>query len=514
MTSYLDWTSLTEFAHRSILLVGSGPANVAIAETLLDAGEKVLMIEGGESSFSQESQDSYRGSSTGEYHLPYGLDGSRMRFMGGSSNCWAGGCTLFSAFDFQPRNWIPKSGWPITFDDLSPYYDSACDFFGIDRMFLEPKKDPQFQGFERCNLVFCEVGSTRTKLSVFQRSNNFKLLLGFSIFDITFNGNKVEAAGFCNLSGEKVYLKPKILILGCGGIENARILLNVAERLNKEAPFGKALGKYFADHPIAPLGTIIPSTADAGELFEQFDARGIDAKSSSPVRYFFRVSDRDQENNRISNVALQIIGDQAGLNEVQRAAVELRNLINNNAVDRRTLDLVYKVLKNPVDVLTAFIERSLQRGERLSVRFQIEQTPNEGSYIRLSDDVDVFGLRRSVLNWKMSDIERRSVNHAAAIFASRIQEAGLGTIILDPFYLESKKGLPSDLRGGQHHSGTTRMGADESESVVNRNCRLHNVANLYLIGSSVFPTNSWANPTLTIVALAKKLAEHLKSLES
>ena len=131
MLSGSDLAGLNDFADKAVVLIGTGPANLGLAEVLTDSGINTLLIEGGESDFSTRSQELYDGQSVGSYHLPYGLSGSRMRFLGGSSNCWAGGCGVLSDIDFKPRPWIPNSGWPISGADLTPYYEDAYGFFSL-----------------------------------------------------------------------------------------------------------------------------------------------------------------------------------------------------------------------------------------------------------------------------------------------------------------------------------------------------------------------------------------------
>jgi hypothetical protein len=145
------------------------------------------------------------------------------------------------------------------------------------------------------------------------------------------------------------------------------------------------------------------------------------------------------------------------------------------------------------------------------MRFQIEQEPNYSNRVSLSDQRDSFGLRRINLSWNFGEIERRTIDILMAYAAKCLQAKETGTLKLDLQLYENRKDLPQDLRGGQHHCGTTRMAETPKSGVVDKNLKVFGTNNLYICGSSVFPTNGWVNPTLTILALSLRLAEHLRT---
>lgn len=510
MLSLSDLSGLQEFAAKAVVLIGSGPANLALADELTRAGIETLLVEGGGSDFSTKSQELYEGLSEGQYHLPYGLAGSRMRFVGGSSNCWAGGCGTLSDIDFEERSWIQNSGWPITGPELKPFYKDAFEFFSISDG-QDGSSKRSIGQFELRRLTFTtDLRLKNSKLNQLHSRDNFQLLVGYSLVDLEFSWKKVSAITLKGFDQHTFKLKPKLLVLGCGGIENARLLMNVCVKQNADF-FGPALGKYFSEHPIAPVATIIPANDAAEKFLRGFDAASVGLSGVGSVGKFFELPKPVQKQAQIGNVGLQIISDQQGLSDAQMAVAELRSLIKNGALDKVTLESLEKIIMNPVEVIDVLVDRFMRSDSRLSLRFQTEQVPTSDSLIQLSNETDALGLYRTRLKWNISDVERRSVEFATAYFASQIQNAGLGTILLDPFFMETKSGLPSDLRGGQHHCGTTRMGLNERNSVVDVNCRCHKFENLYITGSSVFPTNGWMNPTLTIVALSKRLGRHLVS---
>jgi hypothetical protein len=135
-----------------------------------------------------------------------------------------------------------------------------------------------------------------------------------------------------------------------------------------------------------------------------------------------------------------------------------------------------------------------------------EQAPNPASRVVLAETRDQFGARRARLEWQLSELDLRTIRCANAILAAAVQAAGIGHVTS----LIDADGKSRTLRSGFHHMGTTRMHADPTQGVVDANCRVHGVANLFIAGSSTFPTGGYANPTLTIIALALRLAEHLR----
>ena len=126
-----EWINIKEDAR--VLIIGSGAAGLSLALKLEKLKIPSLIIEGGNSEYSDESQEIYNGEIVSKHNLAYGLKDSRMRYFGGSTNCWAGLCGEFDEEDFLERDWINLSGWPIFKKDLDPYYNEASKFLNIDR---------------------------------------------------------------------------------------------------------------------------------------------------------------------------------------------------------------------------------------------------------------------------------------------------------------------------------------------------------------------------------------------
>jgi choline dehydrogenase-like flavoprotein len=143
-----------------------------------------------------------------------------------------------------------------------------------------------------------------------------------------------------------------------------------------------------------------------------------------------------------------------------------------------------------------------------SLDFHAEQEPSATSRVSLTAQRDELGLPRLLVDWCYTHGDVQTVRKAVQLFAQDIAQSGIGVFEYDPDSIELEMSRYGAYGG--HHLGTARMGVDRRTSVVNSDCRVHGVRNLYVAGGAVFATSSQANPTLTIVALALRLASHLR----
>jgi choline dehydrogenase-like flavoprotein len=142
-----------------------------------------------------------------------------------------------------------------------------------------------------------------------------------------------------------------------------------------------------------------------------------------------------------------------------------------------------------------------------SLEFHVEQRPNQESRVSLSDEIDSLGMARLKVDWRYTAGDVDTVTRALALLAADIRRSGVGRFDYNPVMVEAE--MTRYGAYGGHHIGTARMGNDPRSSVVDAHCRVHGIDNLYIAGSATFPTSSQANPTLTVVALALRLAAHL-----
>ena len=509
-----DWVNLEK--QIPVLIVGSGAAGLSIALKLEKLGIPSTIVEGGELDYTYDSQEIYQGEIESKHKLPYGLDGSRLRYLGGSTNCWARLCGELDEEDFLPREWIPLSGWPIRKKDLSKYYDEAGLFFHVDRNKIKkPENHADFlslPGFENRTLHHAENGfiwpsfnehlKKSSLISVYLNANCTKLNAN------SVNRSIINSISIRSFNGHEKRIKSRNIILCCGGIENARILLNASVSpspaiINEH----DLIGRYYSDHPVAPCATII---GPKGKVFEsklKWASRG---NLNLP---FYKVPFNIQEKLKISNSVLSFYEQEDELTEGDLAAIKLLSILKGRKDHKFEKSDLVKIIKNPFGIFKIYLQRKKRleqnKGSRMAMRFQLEQTPNRESRVYLSNEIDKFGLRKIKLNWVFNKIERRTADLLMAYAANALQVRQIGTLKMDQQLYNFNERLPLDLRGGHHHCGTTRMAKDPNKGVVDENLKVFGTKNLFVCGSSIFPTNSWVNPTFTIVAFSYRLADYI-----
>jgi choline dehydrogenase-like flavoprotein len=316
-----------------------------------------------------------------------------------------------------------------------------------------------------------------------------------------------------SFNGAQSKVKARVYVMACGGLENPRILLNSQD--NHFSALGNAnglVGRFFSDHPIAPcaevvgpLGPLRVMSQDATKFFDKLPGQ---ENATVP---FYRLPFPLQKDYETLNGVIQFYTQEQELGVGELAAWKLKNYFSDRENNKITGQDIMNVASHPYEIFRAWKERRNKSDSRIAMRFQIEQEPNYSNRVSLSDQRDSFGLRRINLSWNFAEIERRTIDILMVYAAKCLQAKEIGTLKLDLQLYENSKDLPQDLRGGQHHCGTTRMAETPKSGVVDKNLKVFGANNLYVCGSSVFPTNGWVNPTLTIIALSLRLAEHLRT---
>lgn len=497
-----------------IAIIGAGAAGISLTLDLARRGKSVILLEGGDDMYTQESQDMYKGSFSAR-DLPYGMENSRLRYLGGSTNCWSGGCGQLDTEDFYAREWVPLSGWPISKSDLSPFYLKAAKFLGLDIMRLQNngtlKELPKLKSFELGTLEYTKkvmfIDEFNENLN---NDPNIQVLTGANFFELIRKNRSdvVEAIKIKSLNGDIATIYANDFVFAAGGIENARILLNTRDEQYGALGDGSGnLGRYFSDHPIAPCATLLGSHSKA--KVSEYNVRGIKPNAKGQLALpFYRLPFNLQQKHKTLNVALQIHSQEDVLTDVEQAAWRLKKFYGDPSTYDIAFSDIVSVLKDPIRLYKTYKSRNNSKG-RLALRFQIEQSPRYSNFISLNDETDLIGLKKANLHWTFSEIERHTVDIAISYAAKAFQKINGGSLKLDPDMISDHRDLPQDLRGGQHHCGTTRMSNNSKHGVVDSNLKLFDADNVFVCGSSVFPTNGWVNPTFTIIALSFRLSKHL-----
>lgn len=512
-----------------ICIVGAGLAGLSIAREFLGRGERVVVLEGGDSKYSSWSQSLYRGVNVGAPN--HDTTFSRFRVYGGSGTRWTGQCVPLQTIDFEQRQWMRHSGWPFDLNHLAPYYRRAGEIFG----FGPPGFD--LTGWQdKCGKIDPIAGDSLTASIIrfaypadlgqslkpeLSASTNVHVWLNANVvgFDTYHDEHtRLRAVHVKTRAGRSLRCHARTFILACGGIENARLLLASQDR----NPHGLGnehglVGRYFMDHPYLTTGYWAPSKkAKAAGLHLIDSFAGV--ASGRGAHAVFTLSEKLRRNECLNGCVGYFIHRDAwqlsptyystGGQALTRIAECLRG---ERPINIRLLKSVTEVLSDARHACAALAGSiSERRGSSplLALRMVVEATPRSQSRITLLQEYDALGLPLANIDWQMHENDWRGVTRLRESLAIRIKQAGLGELIDDKQL--NAAGWPLSMAGGKHHMGTTRMHVDPHQGVVDSSSRIHGIENMYVAGSSVFPTGGWANPTYTILALAIRLADHLK----
>jgi choline dehydrogenase-like flavoprotein len=466
-----------------VCIVGAGAAGIALALELAGSPLRVVLLESGGFERDEQTQALYRGRIFGRRYPP--LDEVRSRWFGGTTSAWLGRLRPLDPDDFEPREWIPHSGWPISARELAPFVARAARSFGLEEPAAgaasneAPPLPLDPEAFESRELRIAPVRFGERHRGALTAAANVDTWLHANAVELVANeaGSALSAVRVATLAGGAFSVRARAFVLAAGGIENPRLLL--ASNRASEAGLGNAadlVGRFFMEHPQLVAGALLPASAELPlGLYRPRPQRGAQSVALlAPAAALLR-------RERIQSFAVLLAGD-AALPDLERSLAqdvcELEGAAGGPA--RRALLLVNSC----------------------------EQAPNPASRVRLSEERDALGMARVQLEWRLSPSDLHALRRGHELLARELGRAGVGRLqlMLGPGDMD----WPPDLGGSGHHLGTTRMHEDPRRGVVDASSRVHGLANLYVAGSSVFPTSGAADPTLTIVALAIRLADHLR----
>jgi choline dehydrogenase-like flavoprotein len=484
-----------------VCVIGAGPVGLALARELGAAGRQVVVLESGGSTADPELQELNAGETTGDPYEDLRL--CRHRGVGGTSAIWntwfeQNRCAKYvplDPIDFEPRDWVPWSGWPFDRASLDPYYARANAFCGLGPCEFDQRPwnvgGHPLLAFPPDSLVNCsyQYGPsdqfTAVRPAEVVAAESVLLVEGATVTDLTLSagGDRVRAASWATLAGGTGSVGAASFVLATGGIENARLLLlTLGER-----PW---LGRGFMEHPVDSSLELMSRHPALLETSGFYTHRR--SEFSTPVLGRIGLSAELQRSEKLCNASVRLLeDDEPQLLQSATSRPALRRLIPFRAARR--------LLGNAIRGLTR-VARPL-RAARYQMIIDLEQGPNPDNRVLLSDRRDRFGRPQAVLHYRFREEDALNRARVCAIVGRELERARAGQIVVDPAQVINPK--------HHHHSGTTRMHTDPSEGVVDEQLRVHGMENLYVAGSSVFPTAGFANPTLTAIALALRLADHL-----
>ncbi|MGH6899688.1 MAG: FAD-dependent oxidoreductase [Geminicoccaceae bacterium] len=508
-----------------LCIVGGGAAGIALAREFVGGPLRIVLLESGGLEFARRPQRLYVGENVGVPN--YATAHSRFRMFGGSTTRWPGQCRPLDAIDFEARDWVPFSGWPFGRAHLEPWYRRAqtvCHL-GTDDFepaaWLDGAPALPLDGDDLEPIVFQFGHPTdfgQAYRSELETAANVEVLLNANAVEIEPEADcrEVRAVAVRTFAGRAFRVRAAAVVLAGGGIENARLLL----ASNRHAPAGLGnqhdlVGRFFMDHPYLTTGYLVPDPGhDRGlHVIETFKRVGWEQRAHLGYALAESVLRRERLNGCSAYFIRRFHSETAPeyFSPGGKSFAHLREVLTDKVPDKQIGRHLRNVALGYRDVGITLARRAadLVRPKRcLALRIIPEATPRRVSRVTLSDQRDELGMPRVRVDWRLNPDDRRGLDRLRAALQAVVQDRGLGTLIDDPS--EDETGWPTSMMGGKHHIGTTRMHLEPKQGVVDPDCRVHGLANLYVAGSSVFPTAGYANPTLTIVALALRLADHLK----
>lgn len=498
-----------------VCVVGAGAAGIALALELRDRGLEVVVLEGGGLELEPDAQALYASAQVGIQTDP--LDVNRLRVLGGTTGHWGGWCFPLDESDFEERPWIPHSGWPFARAALDDDYATAHRILGFDAFdydFRRWRTDEEVRddvGLDTPTLRNFVIHRSRPPIRLgtayrdaLRDARDVRVVLHANALEIEVDGEARTATGVraSTLAGRALRVHARRYVVATGAVENARLLLASTSVQREGLGNGRDLvGRFFLQHP-----QVVEAHWATDPGMEAMVGRG----STSPHAIVATaVTPAAARAERMAGYHVLVLGGgsphRKGILGPVREAVEQLRAIYDPAGGER--------LERDVAAFVAGVEhdaRGAREGFVATLAERPEQVPNPDSRITLGEERDALGMRRVVMDWRLGELDLHTLARGRALVAKELGRLGLGRVRDWPAGYDPSARGAGYLHGGHHHFGTTRMSDDPARGVVDRNARVHGIDNLYVAGSSVFPTCGFANPTLTIVALAVRLARELR----
>ncbi|HKU55059.1 MAG TPA: GMC family oxidoreductase [Rhizomicrobium sp.] len=499
MTGFIDARTLdaATVLEPDIAIIGGGPAGICLALALADTKLKIALLEAGGLNFDPKIQKMYAGAESGVHYTA--LDAGRLRFLGGSSNHWGGYCRPLDETDFVARDWVPHSGWPITRKALEPYFPKA-------QALCEAGPWIYDKGNEAQGLLPLGKGGLYTSWFQFSKTRDSVLPTYFghryeqdlktaknvtpyvyaNVTGIRLNndGKTVERLDMATLTdnggtGNHFTVKPRMVVLAAGAMENARLLLASNDVMSGGIGNQNDLvGRFFADHPIPrDVATMV---AFGGSLAACYGST-VTLANGAIMRAAFSPTAAFLKSGNVAG-SLTTVENAVDLDELGKAAV------------------ITTAIALGVDASNA---------KAYSLGCGMELAPDPERRLTLTGEKDALGLPRLKLEMRIADSDFTLYRQTLAELGRQLLASKAGILRLN--YSHREQWLKA-MDWGNHHMGTTRMSDDPKQGVVDADSLVHGVSNLFVAGSSVFPTYGASNPTLNLIALTLRLADHLKKV--
>ena len=510
-----------------VLIVGGGPAGVTLANELDGTGLAVALLESGGMEFDPDTQALYDGEVTGLEEVD--LAAIRLRFLGGTSHHWGGNCLPLDPIDFERAPLSGMTGWPFPRAELMDFYARAHDYLdlgafdydlataqGVGEGDLLLPGDGMVQSTPLRHSANPPTNFQEKYAPMLEASDNVRAWLWTNLtgLDVSPEG-VVQGVRTRTLSGVERTLTARHVVLACGAVENARMLL-IANARNGTS-FGDAgglLGACYMDHPTGGAAFLWPGEPLGPKAYWD---RDLVAEDGTELSLLWRLNDEVLAREGLANAQFYLIpysSDDTARNRAREARHGMNALkaVAKWGLGREgvgfSLSKAYCTFITNADAMVAeAVSPSAGTIDRVLLKYEAEQQPERASRVTLMDETDALGLPRSHLNWSPTEFDKESVIRTATLIGQACGRADLGRIELE----EGTDERYWNMVTSWHQLGTTRMSVAPSDGVVDPDGLLHGTRNLYVAGGGVMPSSGRANPTLTIVALALRLADHIKT---
>jgi choline dehydrogenase-like flavoprotein len=542
--------SVDEVIETDVCIVGTGPAGLSLARELVGQDFRVCLLESGGLDLPDADTRSLAEVETDGEFVQVTADKRNRRF-GGNSSYWSVNIgnsqqglrhVPLDEVDFEKRDWLPYSGWPFDRNHLVPYYERAQEIcklgpFAYEAEDWEDANSPRLPFIG--NRVTTRMFQFGPGAAIYQeirnevmRSKNITTYLHANAVELETDetASTVTRVRVACLQGNQFWVKAKLVIMATGGVGSAHLLL-LSNKTQKTGLGNQhdLVGRFFMDHPLVHGGVFIPANPKIFSSMALYDLRQL---SKGIVMGGLSLSNEAMRREQLLNMSMLLLPKPKRYRSLE-AVSSLKALLSSserNKESKSILQHVSNVVTGLDEIVIATYHSlaktpqpfwpnlstggwsQLPRKDRIydvfEVLHQTEQAPHPDNRVVLGEELDKLGRRKARMQTRWRDADIDSIRRAQTVFAQEIARAGLGR-----YEVELNGELPVIAHEGtSHHMGTTRMDVDPKQGVVDENCRVHSVSNLYIASSSVFPTGGYANPTLTIVALATRLADRVKSI--
>lgn len=500
-----------------VVVIGAGAAGLYAASQLAGRGFHAVVIEAGKTDLERFAADSY--TSVGRPHT--GIRLGRGRNLGGTTTLWGGQLVEFQPVDFSGRDWLPNSKWPVSYDEIAPYYRATYLNLGMSERALgdekvwrgvsgkSPDLGPDFEVF------FTRWMGTPNFAQLFSRQiegdQRMSVLTGYVATGFRGLEGRVTAVRIANDKGKTCWIEGDIFILAAGTIENARLLLHASRDPKWKAPWSgnPNVGAYFQDHLGGKIASFHP--VNKSRFFKTFcNAVFAGLKFQPKIRF---------RNGKLLELKIyntqvffafesEVSEHMVYLKQFLKAALygrnpaDLRSFVKNIGMVRYLFPLMWKYVWDH----RIFVPSSA----KILMHVQAEHAPIMESRVLIDNAcLDSNGLPCVVLDWRMGGDELHSIRTVALEVQKALRDAGLGELKIDEELLALNPNFLTKLGDTYHQSGGAVMGTSEKDGVVDTNLRVFGTDNLYVAGASVFRTTSNANVTFTALTFVTRLIEHL-----